>query len=97
MPLYVYTGHDDPRGTGRRPEVRPRHLAHLEPLARAGRIRFAGPLLDAEGAPRGSVIVFEAGDWDEARRLAEGDPYLVEGVFERVEVHETRQVLPEPE
>ena len=95
MPLFVYTGHDGPRGLELRPSVRPRHLAHLEGLAAAGRIRFAGPLVDEDEKPCGSVIVLEADDWAAARAIAEGDPYLVEGVFERVEVRATKQVLPE--
>ncbi|MGH0037409.1 MAG: YciI family protein [Myxococcota bacterium] len=94
MPLFVYTGTDGPRGLELRPSVRPRHLAHLEALAAAGRIRFAGPLIGEDEEPCGSVIVFEADDWAAARALAEGDPYLLEGVFERVEVRETKQVLP---
>ena len=95
MALYVYVGKDAAAGAALRPAVRPKHLEHLAPLARAGRVRFAGPLLGEDGAPRGSVIVFEADGWDDARAVAEGDPYLVEGVFESVEVSETRQVLPE--
>lgn len=94
MPWFVYTGFDGPRGPELRPSVRPRHLAHLEGLDRAGRIRFAGPLLGEDGRPRGSLVLFEADDWAAARGVAEGDPYLVEGVFERVEVRETKQVLP---
>jgi uncharacterized protein YciI len=94
MPLFCYVGHDGPEGLARRPDVRPRHLAHLDPLAGAGRVRYAGPLLDDRGDPRGSLIVFEAADLAEARRIAESDPYLTEGVFERVDVYETRQVLP---
>ena len=31
-----------------------------------------------------------------ARRFADGDPYAREGVFERVEVFETRRVFPTP-
>lgn len=94
MGLFVYIGHDAERGAEKRPDVRPRHLAHLEPLAAEGRIRFAGPLLDETQSPCGSVIVFEAADWSSAREVAESDPYLIEGVFDRVEVRETRQVLP---
>ncbi len=94
MPLFVYRGFDGPRSLELRPSHRPAHLAHLEPLAEAGRIRFAGPLLDADGRPVGSLIVFEADDLPAARAVAEADPYRVHGVFERVEVHETRQVLP---
>ncbi len=94
MALFTYRGSDGPRGLELRPSVRERHLAHLQGLADAGRIRFAGPLIDAEGRPCGSLIVFEAEDLASARALAEGDPYLTEGVFERVEVHETKAVLP---
>jgi uncharacterized protein YciI len=38
--------------------------------------------------------VFEADDLAAARAVAEGDPYLLEGVFEKVEVRATRAVLP---
>jgi hypothetical protein len=94
MPLFVYRGHDGPRGLELRKTVRERHLAHLQPLADVGRVRFAGPLVDAAGNPCGSLVIFEADDLGAARRIAESDPYLVEGVFERVEVHATRAVLP---
>lgn len=94
MPLFVYRGHDGPRGLELRKTVRERHLAHLQPLADTGRVRFAGPLVDAAGSPCGSLVIFEADDLEAARRIAESDPYLVEGVFERVEVHATRAVLP---
>ena len=94
MPLFCYVGHDGPDGIAKRPDVRPKHLAHLNPLADAGRIQYAGPLLDAAGNPSGSLIVFEAPDFGEARGIAEADPYLLQGVFERIEVYETRQVLP---
>lgn len=94
MPLFCYVGHDAPGSAERRPDARPAHLAHLEPLAAEGRVRFAGPLFDEQGTPRGSLIVLEASDHAEARRVAEADPYLAHGVFERVEVFATTQVLP---
>ena len=94
MPLFCYIGHDGPDGIAKRPDARPHHLAHLEALSEAGRIRFAGPLIDDAGNPRGSVIVLEAADFAEAQRIAESDPYLERGVFERVAVHETKQVFP---
>lgn len=94
MPLYVYRGRDGERAPSLRKRHRPEHLAHLEPLAAAGRIRFAGPVLDADGRPRGSLVVFEAESLEAARALAESDPYHRHGVFAEVEVFETRQVLP---
>lgn len=94
MPLYAMIGRDGPRGPERRKTHRPAHLAGLEGLEAAGRIHHAGPLLDADAEPVGSLIVFEAESLDEARRLAARDPYVVEGIFASHEVFETRQVFP---
>ncbi len=96
MPLFVILGHDGPRGAERRPEVRPRHLDHLRPLDREGRVLVAGPLFADDGrTPRGSLIVLDAPDLDAARELAARDPYVVEGVFDRYEVRPFTRVFPE--
>jgi uncharacterized protein YciI len=94
MPLYVYRGSDGPRGAELRKKLRERHLAHLEALAKAGRIRFAGPLYDERGNPCGSLVIFEDDDLASATATAESDPYRVEGVFDEIEVKATKAVLP---
>lgn len=95
MPLFVIVGHDGPEGLARRPAVRPRHLEHLRPLDRAGRVVVAGPLFRDDGeTPRGSLIVLEAGSLEEVRALAARDPYVTEGVFERYEVMPFAKVFP---
>lgn len=94
MPLFVFIGHDGPRSAELRPVHRPAHLAGLESLDRDERIRFAGPMVGEGGAPLGSVIVFEAADLGEALAIAARDAYVTEGIFERYEVHETKQVFP---
>lgn len=94
MTWFVFIGHDGPRGAELRKLHRPAHLAGLEELERAGRIGHAGPMLGDDGAPLGSVIVFEAEDLAEARAVAARDPYVTEGVFERYEVFETMRVFP---
>jgi uncharacterized protein YciI len=96
MPLFVLLGRDGARGVELRKLHRDAHLANLQQLADENRIVFAGPLRDAEGLPRGSVVVFAAADLESARRIAESDPYTREGVFETFEVFETLQVLPSP-
>src|SRR5213593_1796377 len=70
MPWFVLIGHDGPRGAELRKLHRPAHLAGLEPLAQAGRIRHAGPMLGDDGAPVGSVVVFEAASLAEAHSIA---------------------------
>ena len=95
MGIYVYIGYDGPKGAElRKTAIRERHLANLEGLEAAGNIVYAGPLKDENGAPGGSVIVFEANDYASARTVAESDPYWKEGVFDRFEVHESLQVFP---
>jgi uncharacterized protein YciI len=94
MPVYALIGHDGPEGPTLRKLHRPAHLAGLEPLAAAGHVRHAGPLLDAQGRPIGSLVVFESESLDAARAVAARDPYVVEGVFERYEIHETKVVFP---
>ena len=94
MPWFVMIGHDGPRGIELRKVHRPAHLAGLEPLASAGRIRHAGPMLGDDGTPVGSVVLFEADDLAEAQAIAARDPYVTQGVFARYEVRETAVVLP---
>ena len=89
--LFVIIGHDAPDGAARRPAVRPAHLAHLRPLSEAGRVKLAGPFLDKTG----SLIVVEAGSAAEVWALVARDPYVTEGVFNRVEVKPFAQVFPE--
>lgn len=95
MPLFTLIGIDGPRGVALRKTARPAHLEHWKPLDAKGRVHFGGPLLDADGGPTGSLLVFEAESLDQARAQAERDPYVVQQVFGRYELHETRRVFPE--
>jgi hypothetical protein len=93
LPLYAFIGTDAPDALAKRPTHRPAHLAGLERLAADGRIVHAGPLLDEAGAPRGSLVLFEAPTLAEAREIAARDPYVTEGIFARYEVLETKAVF----
>lgn len=88
--LFVIIGRDGPDAKRLRPELRPAHLAHLEKYDREGRVLLAGPLTDGAG----SLIVLELDGADEARRVADDDPYRIGGVFESVEIHPFVRVLP---
>lgn len=88
--MFVILGFDGPDGEARRKIYRPAHLAKMEPLDQQGRVVLAGPLTDKAG----SLIIIEADSLDEAQQFAQEDPYTVNGVFERVEVHPFTRVFP---
>lgn len=96
MGLFVLIGRDGPQGAALRAVHREAHLAKWKPLADAGGVVYAGPLLEPAETPCGSVIVFAAHRLEDARQIAAADPYVVHGIFERWEVRGTRQVFPEP-
>jgi uncharacterized protein YciI len=89
--LFVIIGHDGPDGAKLRPKVREAHLANLRPLVDDGKVLIAGPFTDGSG----SLIVIDMESEAEAIAFAYSDPYVTQGVFERVEVKPFRKVFPE--
>ena len=87
---FVILGFDGPDGQAKRKIYRPAHLARLEALAAAQRVVLAGPLTDQTG----SLMVIEADSLEAAEAFAREDPYLIHGVFDRIEVHPFLQVIP---
>ena len=87
---YVIIGWDGPEGQSKRPSYRPAHLEHLERLQKQGQLVCAGPFTDKAG----SLVIIEADTMEQAESIANGDPYLTHGVFERIEVHPFEQVFP---
>jgi len=96
MPHYMILGRDGARGLELRKLHREAHLANLKPVADAGRVIHAGPVLDDSGSPCGSLIVFEAESLEAAKGFAATDPYVTQGIFESHEVLETKIVFPGP-
>jgi uncharacterized protein len=62
---------------------RPQHLAYLEEIVFA-----KGPFADGSGG----MVIYIADSLEEARKLAEQDPYVKEGV-RRLELHEWKMAL----
>ena len=91
MPLYVIVGHDAPGAKEKRPTHRPAHLEHLRPYAKAGKVPIAGPFTDGSG----SLIVIEAESLADAWAIVARDPYVVNGIFNHVEVKPFLRVFPE--
>lgn len=95
--LFAFLCKDKPGHLNVRMETRPAHLEHLERLNAEGTLAMAGPFLDAEGKPNGSLVIVKAETAEEARKLADADPYAKAGLFESVEVRPYNWVINNPE
>lgn len=78
--LFVLICTDKPDSLELRLATRPAHLAYLDTYV--DKIVQAGPMLNAEGRPCGSVLVIDVEDRAAAAGFAEADPYARAGVFE---------------
>lgn len=98
--LYAIVGEDVPASLDRRLAARPDHLARLEALRDAGRLVLAGPFPAIDAADpgaagfTGSLIVAEFDSLEAAQAWAQADPYVMAGVYARVDVKPFRKVLP---
>ncbi|MER8748127.1 YciI-like protein [Mesorhizobium sp. M1050] len=84
--LFAVICKDKPGSLQVRLDTRPEHIAFLESLNGDKKLAFAGPFLDAEGKPNGSLVVVEAPDMAGAQALSAADPYAKAGLFESVEI-----------
>jgi uncharacterized protein YciI len=75
-----------------RADNRPAHLEHLK--AQGERIVTAGPTLDDDGNPDGSVLIVEFPDRAAAETFAAEDPYSKAGLFQRVEIKPWKKAFP---
>ena len=95
VPVYAIHCIDKPMQQALRAETRPAHLAYLESAIQ--QVLVAGPLLDDDGSPIGSMILMEFPDRRTAVAFAAEDPYARAGLFASVAVTAWRQVLPRPD
>jgi uncharacterized protein YciI len=84
--IFVFTCKDKPGHLQVRLDTRPAHVAFLTDLNSAGTLKFAGPFLDDDGKPCGSLVAVEAADKAAAERIAASDPYAKAGLFEAVTI-----------
>ena len=82
--------HDKPGALSIRQENRP---AHLEYLKSTDLVAQAGPLLDADGAMIGSLIILDVADMAAATDWAENDPYAKAGLFQTVTLTHWNRVI----
>jgi uncharacterized protein YciI len=90
---FVVLGRDRPGGEARACH-RSDHLLYVE--GHQGKIVYAGPLLE-DGRMVGSIFVFDLPDRAALDAYLALDPYFNPGIFESVEIWESRWMVPERE
>ncbi len=91
MSLFVLYALDRPDSLATRQELRPRHLDWID--TQGEKVRLAGPLLDAEGKPQGSMLILEADTLAQAEKIAASDPYAQHDLFAQVTITPWRDVV----
>ena len=88
---FLIRAYDGEGKLDKRMEVRPRHLEGMKKLN--AHIISAGGLLDDEGKMKGSVLVLEFPDRAALDEYLNNEPYVVEGVWEKIVVENMNVVI----
>jgi uncharacterized protein len=98
--LFTILGRDVPNSLDLRRQARPAHIERLHRLRDEGRLVLAGPhpaVASPDPGPAGftgSLIVAEFASLDAAQAWAREDPYLLQGIYQDVQVLPFIQALP---
>ena len=88
---FLIKAYDGPNMLEKRMAVRPRHLEGMKALGR--QIIVAGGLLDESGKMKGSALVMDFPDRAALDAYLNHEPYVVEGVWQKIEVEIMNVVL----
>jgi uncharacterized protein YciI len=88
--LFAITNIDKADSAALRAATRETHLGYLDSIV--AQLILAGPLLNAENQPIGSLLVVEAESAAAAAAFADADPYARAGLFESVTIRPYRLV-----
>ena len=88
---FLVKAYDGPNMLEKRMAVRPRHLEGMKALGK--QIIAAGGLLDEDGKMKGSALIMEFPDRAALDDYLAGEPYVVEGVWQKIVVEPMNVVL----
>ncbi|WP_284777920.1 YciI family protein [Agrobacterium sp. lyk4-40-TYG-31] len=76
-------------------EARLEHLEDHKRYLRSGRVDVlqSGPIDDGVGAVTGGVVVAEVVSLDDMHAFSAGDPFVINGVYNRVNVFEWKPTI----
>ncbi|MBD2704092.1 hypothetical protein IC229_25830 [Spirosoma sp. BT702] len=85
---YDYTDAD---ALDRRMAARPSHFDYARQLKADGQFILGGALLDPEGKMIGSMLLLDMETEEQLDAYLKTDPYIVQGVWEKIDVKPFRQ------
>lgn len=88
---FIVKAYDAGNVLEKRMAVRPRHLEGMKALGK--QVICAGGLLDDEGKMKGSALVLEFPDRAALDEYLKNEPYVTEGVWQKIEVDTMNVVL----
>jgi uncharacterized protein len=93
--LFALICTDHPNTIDLRMQIRPAHLSFLDKLG--SNLKAAGPFVDDDGKPTGSLVIINADDLAAAKAIAAQDPYALAGLFSSVEIKPWKWLIKNPE
>ncbi|MBH43646.1 MAG: hypothetical protein CMP25_02520 [Rickettsiales bacterium] len=85
--IYCYDKNDS---SERRKSLRNDHISYLKKFEK--KIVLAGPLLNENEEPLGSLLVLNFLSKQEAEIFSKNDPYFLGGLFNKIEIYRFKQV-----
>ena len=85
---FLLMGYDgtDSKAPQRRLGSRTKHLERIAVMKKKGEFLFGGAILDENGQMKGSMVVYEFPDRASLDRCLEDEPYITNGVWQKVEI-----------
>ncbi len=93
--LFALICTDKPNSIDLRMQIRPAHLSFLDKLG--SNLKAAGPFVDDDGKPTGSLVIINAETSNEAKAIAAQDPYAIAGLFASVDIKPWKWLIKNPE
>ena len=88
---FIIRAYDGENMLDKRLAVRPQHLENMSKVD--GKVICAGGLLDEDGKMKGSALVMEFDSRENLEKYLASEPYIIEHVWERVEVENMNVVI----
>lgn len=87
--IYAWDGTDE-GAQERRQNIRPFHLEGAKKLKANGNFIIGGAMLDEKGNMKGSTMIVEFSNEEELKKWMDEEPYITQGVWQKIEVHPFR-------